>query len=326
MNTPLGKLEFDDLLNAIRKLVNYFDLQNLIALYDDDFSIDTLNHLYNLLQDGKDFEMAGLTDEETIILLSAFVEYLDEDIDHLLNVHSEASHTESGVARYNIITLGKNDLDIFRKLYDEWALTFEGLWPDDIEKVVDYLIKSDTSIESVNVYITLGEVMNHICKLTGRNAYPNDLNIISFLPFGRVLAMTIDARWFTDIVDNNADREGFHPLNDEYFDDESEERWTEAYGSGSSNVIMLRRTSDFPSEEIRKVSKMWTDLANSYGDVGPCVIGAGFEFDYNGQAYFLPPLSRWQGSISWEHWKDKIQRELENVGATNVRYDWGTMD
>jgi hypothetical protein len=71
---------------------------------------------------------------------------------------------------------------------------------------------------------------------------------------------------------------------------------------------------------------MWTDLANSYGDVGSCVIGAGFEFDYNGQRYFLPPLSRWQGSISWEHWKDKIQRELENVGATNVRYDWGTMD
>jgi hypothetical protein len=193
------------------------------------FSIDTLNHLYNLLQDSKDFEMAGLTDEETFVLLSAFVEYLDEDIDHLLNVHSEASHTESGIAGYNIITLGKNDLDIFRKLYDEWALTFEGLCPDDIEKVVDYVIKSDTSIESVDVYITLGEVMNHICKLTGRNAYPNDLNIISFLPFGSVIAMTIGARWFTDIVDNNADREGFHPLNDGYFDDESEERWNEAY-------------------------------------------------------------------------------------------------
>jgi hypothetical protein len=37
MNTPLSKLEFDDLLNAMRKLVNYFDLQNHLMLYDDDF-------------------------------------------------------------------------------------------------------------------------------------------------------------------------------------------------------------------------------------------------------------------------------------------------
>ena len=53
--------------------------------------------------------------------------------------------------------------------------------------------------------------MNEICKLTGHNAYPEDLNIFSIAKF-KGLAIQYGARWMTDIIDNNARRERFHPF------------------------------------------------------------------------------------------------------------------
>jgi hypothetical protein len=56
------------------------------------------------------------------------------------------------------------------------------------------------------------------------------------------------------------------------------------------------------------------------------VIGAGFKFRYREQLYFMPPLSPWQGSCSWEASKDQVREKLEAVGAVEVEYNWGVMD
>lgn len=138
-----------------------------------------------------------------------------------------------------------------RFLYDEWALTFEGLDPSDIDQVVEFLQENSnlTENEIPEAYIISGYYMNELCRLSGSNAYPDDLTIISFLPYGDIVAMSIGARWMTDIIDNNADREGWHPFNndeeledqelidelaDEYEDDEDwgDNEWDEYKNDG----------------------------------------------------------------------------------------------
>jgi len=93
-------------------------------------------------------------------------------------------------------------------LYDNWAMTWEGLREDDFEVALAHCCKEG---ENGTGYLVKGNVMNDICHLTGDNAYPDDLNIFAIKDF-KGLAMTVGARWMTDIIDNNARRESFHPF------------------------------------------------------------------------------------------------------------------
>ena len=65
--------------------------------------------------------------------------------------------------------------------------------------------------ENADGYITKGSVMNKICKLTGDNAYPDDLNIFSIKDF-KGLAIQYGARWIDDVIDNNARRQKYRPF------------------------------------------------------------------------------------------------------------------
>ena len=92
-----------------------------------------------------------------------------------------------------------------------------------------------------------------------------------------------------------------------------------------NHVIHLYR-EDLMPQAIIPISREWTRLSDAYGDVGSCVLGAGFEFTYEGQRYFLPPWCKWQGSCSWEAYVEKVKKELLDVGCTELRYNWGNMD
>lgn len=65
--------------------------------------------------------------------------------------------------------------------------------------------------KGVKGYLIKGKTMNEICHLTGKNAYKKDLNIFAIYPF-KGLAINVGARWMTDIIDNNAYRESYHPF------------------------------------------------------------------------------------------------------------------
>ena len=98
------------------------------------------------------------------------------------------------------------DAETLQYLYDNWAMTWEGLREEDFE-----LAMNECGGKGVKGYVTSGAIMNKICHLSGDNAYPNDLNIFSILPF-KGLAMLVGARWMDDIIDNNARREDYHPF------------------------------------------------------------------------------------------------------------------
>ena len=106
------------------------------------------------------------------------------------------------------------DKDTLNKLYDNSALTIEGLSESSIPDFLNW-IEELTPIKNKVVYITKGGVMNMAYGLTGSNAYQNDINIVSVMlddmedPMAVTLPrFQIGGRWFDDIVDNNARREG----------------------------------------------------------------------------------------------------------------------
>lgn len=77
---------------------------------------------------------------------------------------------------------------------------------------------------------------------------------------------------------------------------------------------------------LRVIDQIWTDNQNAQIDRGSCVIGAALEFDYEGIHYEMPPLGRYQGSLTWEDSLPEIERLLKTAGATNIRYNPGRMD
>ena len=90
-------------------------------------------------------------------------------------------------------------------------------------------------------------------------------------------------------------------------------------------TIYLYHGGNNPSE-LQSIMDTWYELSKQVGDKGSCVLGAGFDFEWQGNKYFMSACSPWQGSISWETHIHGVQRALENIGATNVYYKWGNMD
>ena len=93
-----------------------------------------------------------------------------------------------------------------KALNDCSAMTWEGLIEEDFGAALDMC-----GAEGAKGYVTTGKVMNEICRLTGNNAYPDDLTIFSIDKF-RGLAIMFGARWMDDILSSNADREGYDPF------------------------------------------------------------------------------------------------------------------
>ena len=110
------------------------------------------------------------------------------------------------MSKYKIIEAkSKKDLD---KLYNSSALTIEGLDPDSVYDFADDVIAHGGTVDEI--VMTSGKLMNQVYHLTGNNAYPDRLDIVSII--GNTIPMTMrrfefGGRWFDDIVDNNARRE-----------------------------------------------------------------------------------------------------------------------
>lgn len=90
-------------------------------------------------------------------------------------------------------------------------------------------------------------------------------------------------------------------------------------------TIVLHQGDYIPSQ-LKNIMDIWWELSKRTGDKGSCVLGAGFNFEWNGDKYFMPAQSPYQGSISWEEHIDVVKQTLENLGATEIYYDWGRMD
>lgn len=99
----------------------------------------------------------------------------------------------------------KEELDY---LYKNSALTIEGLTLDSIPDFLNYL-KENTTVNKERAFVISGKLMNETYHLSGKNAYPDDLNIVSVsledINSAPIITkrFEIGAKWFDDIVDNN---------------------------------------------------------------------------------------------------------------------------
>lgn len=103
-----------------------------------------------------------------------------------------------------------NDKKTLDRLYEEWALTIEGMPFWHLPFYMDFL-ESRTKIYRKRVHIITGETMNKAYGLTGWNAYLDDACLVSISKEDvdqDGIAITLDrnlvwAKFFNDIVDNN---------------------------------------------------------------------------------------------------------------------------
>lgn len=116
------------------------------------------------------------------------------------------------MSKYNVKEITAEDaVSEFKKLYDDWAATIEGLTADSVDDWIGFVEENGGLKEDTEIIHFTGADMNTVFKLTGNNAYPDDLNSYAIcckhiesvdklaLPMRQV-----GMRWFTDIVDNNA--------------------------------------------------------------------------------------------------------------------------
>ena len=106
-------------------------------------------------------------------------------------------------------------------------------------------------------------------------------------------------------------------------DDDIEVEYTK-YERPKETIHLYRHGSN--PYELQLIMDAWYEASKEVGDKGSCVIGAGFEFEWKDDKYFMSACSPYQGSISWEMSKDIVERALEKIGATEIYYKWGHMD
>ncbi len=88
--------------------------------------------------------------------------------------------------------------------------------------------------------------------------------------------------------------------------------------------ISLQRENN-PSD-LQKIMEWWYKASAKVGDIGSCVLGAGFRFNYNGVLYHMAACSPYQGSVSWEQNIGTVRIMLELAGADNIQYEYGNLD
>ena len=126
------------------------------------------------------------------------------------------------ISNYKIIELTEeNKRDIFKQLYDNWAITIVGLVPEEVDAFVKIIDEYGSLEDNIHVVHILGKDMNEFFGLI-KDPYPDNLNIYSICCKyveninGIVIPIrSFGMRWFTDIVDNNAE----HESNKHYIED-----------------------------------------------------------------------------------------------------------
>lgn len=159
-----------------------------------------------------DKENESCTDEEKSKKLIDKRDDLVKRLEQLENIY-KINESSKNTKKYELIEATDDDLVNLEK---GSAFTFEGLMSDDknLNDLVDFFNEKTNIKIPMKIYHATGEKVNTFYGLTGRNAYPNDLDIV-LLPLDNwnelgdlpMIKIQIGARWFDDIVDNNRMRQ-----------------------------------------------------------------------------------------------------------------------
>lgn len=166
------------------------------------------------------------------------------------------------------------------------------------------------------------------------------LDYFEYVNYNHILSMSFEGPLYDSLNYSGYKEAGLHELFEKYgvywelgnswnlsaypIDDSLEIDFT-WYGRPKEKRTLYMWDHTVPAE-LRNIMEKWYLLSNAVGDKGSCVIGAGFDFTWNGIEYHMCACSPHQGSISWETNKDDVRKMLEDIGATNILYKWGIID
>lgn len=226
------------------------------------------------------------------------------------------------------------------------------LTKEDIEKmayeVLFYLIDKNLYID-VDIYFNGKSLSAHkvddvIVHAEKQNKHPN--NYFKYINYRHILSMSFEGPLYAEMNSGSSKTRNalskifnkykvyyelgdawnlsVYPIREEYYNNieyiDYPFRTEKVYKN-----ISLRDKKDIPGE-LLEIMHNWYNLSLTVGDIGSCVIGAGFKFNYNDQDYFMHSCSPYQGNLSWENWIDEIQSSLKSIGASDINYEWGCMD
>jgi len=105
-------------------------------------------------------------------------------------------------------------MNLCDEFYGEPALTLEGLDLNSLDDYANYLDNECVLKDNAVFHVIHGSEMNDFYTLSGKNAYPDDLNIVviklsNLVNPNKLITKRFEfgGRWFDDVVDNNAHRE-----------------------------------------------------------------------------------------------------------------------
>lgn len=214
------------------------------------------------------------------------------------------------------------------------------------KEIMDFLIANDLSYD-VAIYYNNKRMYNdynwvggkYVDNIIIKDDY-NPHDYFEYAAHNHILSMSFEGALYNSINYNGYKIEEFDKIFEKYgvyyelgnswnltsyvINDETEVEYT-VYSRPQERIYLYSNVSNTP-HDIKVIMDKWYCWSTLEGDGGSCVLGAGFNFEFNGDEYFMPAQSPHQGSLSWEAHKDDVQRLLEEIGATNIRYDWGNMD
>lgn len=158
----------------------------------------------------------GQLDTYGEIYVDSFGQPIDNEYD-LMEIEDERGVFASIKSAYREIPVNDAIDQSFDYLYGQSAFAWEGMSVDkaNLDAIFDAFVEIGAEPnDDLRFYEISGRAMNERYKLTGDNAYPDDLNIlcIPLEDFGDSMPLVmwrfnVGGRWFDDVVDNNAMRE-----------------------------------------------------------------------------------------------------------------------
>lgn len=113
----------------------------------------------------------------------------------------------------------------------------------------------------------------------------------------------------------------FYPI-----DDNMEIEYTYYENPDEKEIVLSYGAIGKCPPEIENIMQIWYMLSTQQGDIGACVLGASVNFEYQNQKYKMLPCSPWQGEGSWTPYVELVCKQLQNVGATNIKWNPGMLD
>ena len=166
------------------------------------------------------------------------------------------------------------------------------------------------------------------------------LDYFEYVNYDHILSMSFEGPLYDSMNYSGRHMDGLHELFEKYgvywelgnawnlsaypIDDDLEIEFT-SYARPKQKKELYIWDGSLPAE-LRTIMEAWYTLSEAEGDKGSCVIGAGFNFTWKDDDYFMNACSPYQGSLSWEAHKEAVRLMLNGIGAENISYDWGRMD